>query len=145
MQQVHNQFPGQRRFHLALNVTDIEKSVAFYEHVFGQKPAKVRNDYAKFDVADPSVNFTLNLKTPGAGPDRLSHMGVQLSDEATLASIKTRVEGAGLLKYTEEQTDCCYARQDKFWMEDPDGNMVEFFVVFADVEANNPPKQACCG
>lgn len=115
--------------HVALNVTDIEKSVEFYQAMFGVEPVKHKADYAKFDIPNPALNLTLNLTDSVQTKGALSHLGVQVeSTEEVQASIK-RFADAGLALFTEENTDCCYALQDKVWVSDPDGNRWEVFVV----------------
>jgi catechol 2,3-dioxygenase-like lactoylglutathione lyase family enzyme len=113
--------------HVALNVTNIEKSVSFYRAMFGVEPVKYKSDYAKFDIANPGL--TLNLAASVHSGGGLSHLGVQVeSIEEVNASIQRFAE-AGLNLFTEENTNCCYALQDKVWVTDPDGNKWEVFVV----------------
>jgi len=115
--------------HVALNVTNIEKSVSFYRAMFGVEPVKYKSDYAKFDIANPGLNLTLNLDASVHSGGGLSHLGVQVeSIEEVNASIQRFAE-AGLNLFTEENTNCCYALQDKVWVTDPDGNKWEVFVV----------------
>src|SRR5271168_1875300 len=97
--------------HLAINVRDVETSIAFYRKLFGIEPAKVRSGYAKFDVQNPPLNFTLNevqFKDAGA----LSHMGIQVTSTADVLSTRQRWVDRGLATRDEMQTDCCYATQD---------------------------------
>ncbi|MFQ4143130.1 ArsI/CadI family heavy metal resistance metalloenzyme [Chlorogloeopsis sp. ULAP02] len=115
--------------HVALKVTNLEKSIEFYQAMFGVEPMKHKVDYAKFDIASPPLNLTLNLATSVVSGGALSHLGVQVeSTEDVKAAIK-RFGDAGLNLFTEENTDCCYALQDKVWVTDPDGNQWEVFVV----------------
>jgi len=131
--------------HLAINVRDVETSVTFYRKLFGIEPSKVRSGYAKFDVQNPPLNFSLNqgaVKEAGA----LSHMGIQVDSTEDVFAIRKAWAEAGLFTRDEMQTDCCYATQDKTWVRDPDGNEWEAFVVLKD---NLPEKQssepkACC-
>ncbi len=135
-------FEGDTRFHLALNVSDVQASIAFYRQVFDLEPIKQRPGYAKFESSRPSLNFTLNQSRadlPARGA--LSHMGVQLKDTGHLERIKNRLQQLGLVEKSEEGVSCCYALQDKFWVTDPDGNALEFFVVLADDE---PVAQDSC-
>jgi catechol 2,3-dioxygenase-like lactoylglutathione lyase family enzyme len=131
--------------HLAIHVRDIEQSIAFYRKMFGLEPSKVRKGYAKFDVQNPPLNFTLNEAT-FAGAGALSHMGIQLSTTSDVLAMREKWAEAGLFTRDEMQTDCCYAMQDKTWVRDPDGNEWEAFVVLQD---NLPQKTAeesasCC-
>ena len=125
--------------HLAINVKSVEQSIEFYRKLFGIDPSKVRTGYAKFDVQNPPLNFTLNENSFG---DRgaLSHMGIQVSSTEDVLSIKKDWREAGLATRDEMQTNCCYAIQDKTWVSDPDGNKWEVFVVLKD---NLPESEAC--
>lgn len=117
--------------HLALNVKDVGQSIEFYRRLFGVEPSKARTGYAKFDVQNPPLNFTLNQ---GAGSNRgaLSHLGIQVGSTEDVLATRRRWNNAGLLTRDEMQTDCCYAKQDKTWTRDPDGNEWEVFVVLED-------------
>jgi len=131
--------------HLAINVRNVERSIAFYRKMFAIEPTKVRTGYAKFDVQNPPLNFTLN-EVPFSDSGALSHMGIQLSSTADVLAVRQRWADAGLFTRDEMQTDCCFATQDKTWVRDPDGNEWEAFVVLQD---NLPEKQAghgttCC-
>jgi catechol 2,3-dioxygenase-like lactoylglutathione lyase family enzyme len=132
--------------HLAINVRNVENSTEFYRKMFGIEPSKVRKGYAKFDVQNPPLNFTLN-EVPFKEAGALSHMGIQVGSTADVLRIREGWADAGLLPRDEMQTDCCYATQDKSWVHDPDGNEWEVFVVLKD---NLPEKQtgktnaACC-
>src|SRR5687767_9415711 len=110
--------------HLALNVSDVTKSIEFYQKLFGIEPSKVRTGYAKFDVQNPPLNFTLNQ---GSVPNRgaLSHLGIQVRSTDDVLATRQRWNEAGLLTRDEMQTNCCYATQDKTWVRDPDGNRSE--------------------
>jgi catechol 2,3-dioxygenase-like lactoylglutathione lyase family enzyme len=128
--------------HLALNVSDVTASIEFYRKLFGIEPSKVRTGYAKFDVQNPPLNFTLNQ---GSVPSRgaLSHLGIQVRSTDDVLATRERWNEAGLLTRDEMQTNCCYATQDKTWVRDPDGNEWEVFVVLKD---NLPETAACeCG
>jgi catechol 2,3-dioxygenase-like lactoylglutathione lyase family enzyme len=135
--------------HVSLNVTNVDASVLFYEKVFGVNATKRRPGYAKFDLAEPSLNLTMqeapSRGTPPHTPN-VSHFGIQVASSEDVASAWTRFKEAGLKTRTEEDTECCYALQDKVWVEDPDGNSWEVFVVKADVpEGEKVAKRACCG
>ena len=115
--------------HVALNVTNIEKSVTFYRAMFGLEPVKYKTDYAKFDIPNPALNLTLNLTNNVQIGGALSHLGVQVESTQEEQSAIERFNEAGLDLFTEDNTDCCYALQDKVWVTDPDGNRWEVFVV----------------
>ncbi|MDC0745682.1 ArsI/CadI family heavy metal resistance metalloenzyme [Polyangium mundeleinium] len=116
--------------HVSLNVTNIDQSVAFYEKAFGVAATKRRPGYAKFDLEVPLLNLTMQ-EAPRTGVNA-SHFGVQVASTDDVVEAKARFEAAGLRTMTEEETSCCYAVQDKVWIEDPDGNSWEVFVVKAD-------------
>jgi len=116
--------------HVSLNVSNVDRSVAFYEKAFSVQATKRRPGYAKFDLAEPSLNLTMN-EAPRTGVNA-SHFGVQVASTEDVVEAKGRFEAAGLSTFTEEDTTCCYAVQDKVWIEDPDGNSWEVFVVKAD-------------
>jgi catechol 2,3-dioxygenase-like lactoylglutathione lyase family enzyme len=125
--------------HLAVNVKNVEQSIEFYRKLFGIEPSKVRTGYAKFDVQNPPLNFTLN-ENAFSGRGALSHMGIQVRSTEDVLITRQRWAEAGLLTRDEMQTSCCYAIQDKTWVRDPDGNEWEVFVVLTD----NLPETADC-
>lgn len=126
--------------HLAINVKDVERSIAFYKNLFGIEPSKVRRGYAKFNVENPPLNFTLNQVGFGER-GALSHLGIQLASTADVLAVRRRWIEAGLVTRDEMQTGCCYALQDKTWVTDPDGNEWEAFVVLED---NLAETSTCC-
>ena len=121
------------RPHLALTVTDVERAIPFYEALFGTAPEKVRDGYAKFSVADPALNFTL---TQGVRSElgAFNHAGIQVSSTGDVLAAKERLVAAGLAAFDEMDTTCCYARQDKIWVRDPDGTPWEVFATHEDTE-----------
>lgn len=129
------------KIHVALNVHDVEESIAFYRKLFDVEPAKVRPGYAKFDVQFPPLNLSLN-QSASLPAGRLSHLGIQVSSTQEVVSIRERWRKAGLLTRDEFQTTCCFALQDKSWVRDPDGNEWEVFVVLED---NLSESSVCCG
>ncbi|PYP88669.1 MAG: glyoxalase/bleomycin resistance/dioxygenase family protein [Blastocatellia bacterium AA13] len=144
------------KVHIALNVTDVEKSVAFYSAMFGVKPVKHKPGYAKFDIAQPALNLTLNHvnEVPTAGA--LSHLGIQAPSTSMVLEARERLNSRGLTTSDEMEADCCYALQDKIWLTDPDGYRWEVFTVKIDdtrpelragleKECSLPlAKQSCC-
>lgn len=124
--------------HVALRVADIEKSVAFYQTMFGVAPIKHKVGYAKFDLENPALNLTMNLSDRIEPHGTLSHLGVQVDSTETVKQAIDRFKTAGLATFEEQDTDCCYALQDKVWVTDPDGNRWEIFVVKV---ADTAPKQ----
>lgn len=139
-------FKGQSRFHLAIKVRDLDVSIDFYSKLFAAGPTKIRAAYAKWDLDEPSINFTLNQhKQMADGPTSLSHLGIQVKTFQQLQDHMTRMIAANLVLSEEQGTACCFARQDKFWVQDPDGHKIEFFLVTqADVVENDGQHQACC-
>ena len=126
--------------HLALNVRKVEESIEFYKKMLGIEPSKVRTGYAKFDVQNPPLNLTLNeadVREQGA----LSHLGIQVASTEDVLAKRQQWMDAGLVTRDEMQTNCCYAKQDKTWIQDPDGNEWEVFVVLED---NLPTSDLCC-
>ena len=128
--------------HVSLNVANVDASVAFYEKAFGVGVFKRRPGYAKFDLEAPSLNLSL-VEAPRTGVNA-SHFGVQVAGSEDVAEAKARFEAAGLSVFTEENTACCYAVQDKVWIEDPDGNSWEVFVVKADAPVIKAEASTCC-
>jgi catechol 2,3-dioxygenase-like lactoylglutathione lyase family enzyme len=130
--------------HVSLNVSNVDASVAFYEKVFQVQATKRRPGYAKFDLAAPSLNLTMQ-EAPRTGINA-SHFGMQVASAEDVAAAWSRFKAAGLKTLTEENTECCYALQDKVWVEDPDGNSWEVFVVKGDVAVleTQPSKAGCC-
>ncbi len=117
--------------HLAINVRDVSESIAFYKKMFGIEPSKVRTGYAKFDVQEPPLNFTLN-QVPFGERGALSHLGIQVASTDDVVTMREGWKERGLSPRDEMQTDCCYALQDKAWVSDPDGNEWEVFTVIED-------------
>jgi catechol 2,3-dioxygenase-like lactoylglutathione lyase family enzyme len=128
--------------HVSLNVTNVEASVDFYEKAFGVKATKRRPGYAKFDLEEPLLNLTMQ-EAPRTGVNA-SHFGVQVASTEDVAQAWTRFREAGLKTRTEENTQCCYALQDKVWVADPDGNEWEVFVVKGDSDTMSSRAAACC-
>jgi catechol 2,3-dioxygenase-like lactoylglutathione lyase family enzyme len=128
------------RIQLALNVTDLDQAVEFYSKLFGTEPAKLRPGYANFAVADPPLKLIL-FQGQGQG-GTLNHLGVEVASPDEVQATSTRLAGAGLATANEENTDCCYAIQDKVWATDPDGLPWEHYVVLADSVVGEAG--ACC-
>jgi catechol 2,3-dioxygenase-like lactoylglutathione lyase family enzyme len=134
------------RVQLALNVNDIEEAVAFYARLFGAEPAKRRPGYANFAIADPPLKLVL-VENPGQGGS-LNHLGVEVPDASTVGAEQARLIGAGLASSDAGETTCCYAQQDKFWVQGaPDGEAWEIYTVLADSQTfyADGHREACCG
>jgi len=133
-----------RKAHVAIRVKNVPASLEFYRKLFGIEPCKVRSGYAKFDVENPPLNFTLN-ESASAGQGGLSHLGIQVDSTADVLAIRRRWQDRGLLTRDEMQTECCFAVQDKTWVRDPDGNEWEVFVVLEDNLPEKPAaRNSCC-
>jgi catechol 2,3-dioxygenase-like lactoylglutathione lyase family enzyme len=139
------------RVQLALNVSDLEAAVAFYSKLFGTAPAKIRPGYANFAIAEPPLKLVL---LEGAGqPGTVNHLGVEVASTEQVAAAEARLRDEGLAYATEGQVACCYAVQDKVWVDAPDGEPWEIYTVLA--EAEHEPGQLrtvepgtdalCCG
>jgi catechol 2,3-dioxygenase-like lactoylglutathione lyase family enzyme len=140
-------FQGSFRAHIALEVSDVQRSIDFYRVLFAAEPVKVRPGYAKFEPSDPSLNLSLNQGVGGPIGRRggQQHFGLQVQSTQAVAAMTQRLRAAGLATRTEEATACCYAVQDKVWVEDPDGNPWEVFVVTqADSDQRAPTDSTCC-
>ncbi|HKC29444.1 MAG TPA: ArsI/CadI family heavy metal resistance metalloenzyme [Jatrophihabitans sp.] len=131
------------RIQLALNVDDLQESIAFYSKLFGTEPAKVRDGYANFAVAQPPLKLVL-LENPGHGGS-VNHLGVEVEDTATVDTEQSRLRAAGLASADERGTSCCYAEQDKFWVQEaPNGERWEIYTVLADSPVFGCDDGACC-
>jgi catechol 2,3-dioxygenase-like lactoylglutathione lyase family enzyme len=137
------------RFHVALNVRDLARSVEFYRGALGLDPDKLHPGYARFLLDDPPVVLSLNEARAVKSGNRVAHLGIRLGSAAALARARERVVAAGHRVRDQHQTLCCHAVQDKFWVADPDGNEWEFYEVTDDHPEHAPQAQAgaqprCC-
>jgi len=139
------------RFHVHVNVTDLERSIAFYSQLFGASPAVIKGDYAKWMLDDPRVNFAISRRERAPGVD---HLGIQSDDAAGLEAIGARLKAADAVSLAEVGTTCCYAQSDKYWAEDPQGLRWETFHTRGDATTYYAPAlaaaaasdgDACCG
>lgn len=139
------EFAGSTRIHIALAVKSLENAVDFYRVLFGQDPSKARPGYAKFEVAEPSVNLSLNQAAGATGPSHpVAHFGIQVKSTDDVLRMKDRVAAAGMPLKVEEEVTCCYAVQDKIWVADPDGNKWEVFVVLDNEGAQHMSSAGSC-
>jgi catechol 2,3-dioxygenase-like lactoylglutathione lyase family enzyme len=119
------------RIQLALNVDNLDESIAFYTKLFGTEPAKVRPGYANFAIAEPPLKLIL-MENPGQGGG-LNHLGVEVADTDAVDAEQTRLAEVGLASVDERDTTCCYAKQDKFWVQGaPNGERWEIYTVLED-------------
>jgi catechol 2,3-dioxygenase-like lactoylglutathione lyase family enzyme len=134
------------RLQLALNVDDLESSISFYSGLFGTEPAKVKPGYANFAIAEPPLKLVL-VENPGQGGS-INHLGVEVPDVDTVDDELSRLSAAGFASTEERDTTCCYAKQDKFWVENtPNGERWEIYTVLEDAErfAGEAEPSTCCG
>lgn len=135
-------FATKMRAHIALACADVERSIGFYRELLGQEPTKVREGYAKFEVAEPPLNLTLNFSSEPPRQVSPAHFGVQVKSTGEVMTKLAAMNQAGFGARTEEGVGCCFAIQDKAWFEDPDGNQWEVFVVTeADIPEHSRPGQ----
>ena len=125
------------RIQLALDVDDLEASIAFYSRLLDTPPAKVRPGYANFAVAEPPLKLVL-IENRGRGGS-LNHLGIEVGDVDAVDAVQARLAAQGMGTTDERDVTCCYARQDKFWVEGtPDGERWEVYTVVGDAPATAP-------
>jgi catechol 2,3-dioxygenase-like lactoylglutathione lyase family enzyme len=121
------------RIQLSINVSDFDAGVAFYYRLFGARPAKLRPGYANFAIDDPPLKLVLN--SPGNGPGgTINHLGVEVATAGEVVQAEARLAAAGLATDSRPGTECCYTRQDKVWVHDPDGLPWEYYTVLEHIE-----------
>jgi catechol 2,3-dioxygenase-like lactoylglutathione lyase family enzyme len=133
------------RVQLALNVDDIDAAVAFYSKLFAAEPAKRRPGYANFALDEPALKLVL-IENRGSGGS-LNHLGVEVGSSAEVAAATSRLADEGLPTAVQENTTCCYAVQDKVWVNGPDGEPWEVYTVLADAPdapADHADVAPCC-
>ncbi|HET6795107.1 MAG TPA: ArsI/CadI family heavy metal resistance metalloenzyme, partial [Acidimicrobiales bacterium] len=136
------------RVQLALNVSDLDSAIQFYSRLFGAEPAKVRPGYANFAIAEPSLKLV--LIEGGGVPGSLNHLGVEVEGPELVGAAQARLAGEGLATTSEEGVACCYAVQDKVWVDSPDGTPWEIYTVLGDADVpagqlrQEPPSEAGC-
>lgn len=135
-----------KRMHIHISVDDLNKSIQFYNSIFGAAPTVEKPDYAKWMLDDPLVNFAISQRGAKAG---LDHIGIQVDSDEGLSEIKARLDQAELSILSQEDTTCCYAKSDKHWVIDPSGiawetyHTLESAPTFNDVNAQTS-NSACC-
>ncbi|GLW64333.1 glyoxalase [Actinomadura rubrobrunea] len=138
------------RVQLALRVSDLEGSIAFYSKLFGAEPAKLRPGYANFVITEPPLKLVL-IEGEDGEPTRMDHLGVEVENSEFVAEAAKRLTEAGLVTLEEKDTSCCYAVQDKVWVQGPGGEPWEFYTVKADADtlgksaADSADGNTCCG
>lgn len=124
------------KFHVSLNASELKRSIAFYRVLFDVEPAKIRDDYAKFELDEPPVVVSLIPISSSSG-GHVNHLGIRFRDSATLVAAQMRLEQVGIATQREEGVECCYSKQTKFWVNDPDGALWELYVLHADADEND--------
>ncbi|EYS96127.1 glyoxalase [Cupriavidus sp. SK-4] len=119
-----------KRFHVHVSVADLSASIRYYSALFAAEPSVVKDDYAKWMLEDPRVNFAISARGAETGVD---HLGFQTDDADELTALKQRAEAADIALQDEGETTCCYARSDKYWLTDPQGIAWEHFHTLGDV------------
>ena len=137
------------RVQLALNVSNLEQAIGFYSKLFGVGPAKVREGYANFAIAEPPLKLVL-IEGDGA-PGTMNHLGVEVESTDAVTQATQRLSNEGLETKVEEETTCCFAVQDKVWVNGPDGEPWEVYTVLSDANvmklipvAGSDSGSVCC-
>ncbi|WP_343517808.1 ArsI/CadI family heavy metal resistance metalloenzyme [Sphingomonas sp.] len=138
-----------KRMHLHVSVPDLAQSIHFYQTLFGAAPVVVKDDYAKWMLDDPKVNFAISERARASGVD---HIGIQVDSADELGELAGRLKAAGAETFDQEATTCCYAQSDKSWVHDPAGVRWETFFTFGEATSYGedevlpePTASACCG
>jgi catechol 2,3-dioxygenase-like lactoylglutathione lyase family enzyme len=149
MKFVYSRESTMKRMHLHVSVPDVAQSIDFYATLFGAAPVVVKDDYAKWMLDDPRVNFAISRRNEAAGVD---HVGIQVETAAELGELSARLKAAGASTFDQEAATCCYARSDKTWVNDPGGVRWETFFTFGEATAygedpalTSAEQSACCG
>jgi hypothetical protein len=135
-----------KRFHVHIAVKELNDSINFYSQLFNTEPTVQKEDYAKWELDDPAVNFAISTRSSRTG---LDHVGIQTDSEVELAELRQQIEAAGISGIAQENTTCCYTRSDKYWVQDPQGiawetfHSLESVPVFSDDRAGESGA-ACC-
>jgi len=119
-----------KRFHVHVSVDDLAKSTRFYTAVFGVGPSVEKSDYAKWMLEDPRINFAISNR---GGRPGVNHLGLQVDSPGELAELRAQVARAEIAAEDEPAAECCYARSDKYWIEDPQGVAWETFHTLGDI------------
>ncbi len=134
---------NQNKFHIGMHVSDINKTVEFYRHLFGSEPVKQKTDYAKFELDNPGLVISFIESAQKVG-NHFGHLGIRVNSNAELERRKSEVSGYLNIALEEEATNCCYATQNKFWVNDPDGYEWEVYHFIRDAEKNEKNIAVTC-
>ena len=130
-----------KRMHIMLKVNDLNESIEFYSTLFGVVPTKQREDYAKWMLEDPRVNFSIAEREGAKG---IEHLGIEAESEEELLELRSNIDRTHGLIRNEGETTCCYANSDKSWVSDPQGVEWEAFHTFGESESYGTKEKACC-
>jgi len=135
---------AQNTFHVAISVNDLPTAVEYYKKILGIAPAKVKPDYAKFEIVDPPVILSLN---PGGDPGKVLHLGIRYPEVSEVETNLSRTKAQGVAVREQSGTTCCYAKADKFWVHDADGLEWEMYTLLEDAEVHSivaKTEDVCC-
>ena len=140
-----------KRLHIHIGVKDMDESIRFYSALFGESPSKQKDDYAKWMLDDPHVNFAISTRV---GTQGLDHMGIQVDHPTELEALRNQMSEANISTHSDGETTCCYAKSEKSWVQDPNGLAWEAYHTMEDVQifsensqTSEPDSQktdACC-
>ena len=142
-----------KRLHVHMGVKNLDEGIRFYSSMFGAEPTKIKDDYAKWMLDDPQLNFAISTMSGNEGID---HLGIQVDDESELDELRNRIASSGGTAYDEGTAECCYALSDKSWVRDPSGVAWEAYRTMADIRTMKPrvkitdqgsccePSSGCC-
>lgn len=134
-----------KTMHIHVGVDNISESVTFYSALFGAQPAKVKDDYAKWMLDDPKLNFAISTRSGKQGVD---HLGIQVENATELSEMRKRISQAEIDVFDEGETVCCYAESDKSWLQDPAGIAWEAYQTMGEAqlfsEKETSTDSACC-
>lgn len=119
-----------KRLHIHVGVENLDDSIRFYSAMFGAEPVKTKDDYAKWMIDDPRVNFAISTRVQSG----VDHLGVQVDEAGELEELRQRFAGADMLRFDEGETVCCYAHSDKTWVKDPAGIAWEAYRTMEDAQ-----------
>jgi len=134
-----------KRLHIHVGVPNLDQGINFYNALFANTPVKIKNDYAKWELDDPFINFAISTRSGATGVD---HLGIQVGSAEELSALRDQLANSGLTPEHSGETECCYARSDKSWLQDPSGTAWEVYNTMDDVAffsaAANTEETACC-